>query len=149
MSKFGYRPKYFKLHELFPPDLYAQYKNQPEYLWRLFDEFVLEALDIVKEFYGMAKVTVNNYYWKGPRKESGLRNPFTKTGAKLSAHKFARAVDFRVEGVKSAQVQADIKAGKLPERFYELINCVELDTDGWTHMARLNYVTDTIVWVRP
>lgn len=148
MPKFGYRPKHFQLHELFPPALYEQYKNQPEYLWRLFDESVLEALDIVKDFY-KATVTVNNYFWKGTRKESGLRDPFTKTGAKLSAHKFARAVDFKVKGVSSAQVQADIRNGKLPDRFYELINCVELDTDGWTHMARLNYVTDSIVWVRP
>lgn len=149
MAKFGYRPKHFALHELFPPDLYEKYKAQPEYLWRLFDEHVLEALDIIKEHYKMAKVTVNNYFWKGPRKESGVRNPFTKTGAALSAHKFARAVDFQIEGVSAPQVQADIRNKKLPARFYDLINCVEKNTPTWTHIARLNYVTNEIVWVNP
>lgn len=148
MPKFGYRPKHFKLQELVAPEVYAAYESRPEYLWRLLDECVLEALDIIREHY-KASVTVNNWHIGGKRKESGLRNPFTNTGAVLSAHKFGRAADFQVKGVSSAKVQADIKAGKLPARLYELINCVEIDTDGWTHIARLNYVTDGIVWVRP
>lgn len=147
--KFGYRSKHFKLHELVGPALYKKYgTSKPEYLWRLLDECVLEALDIVKEFYETT-VTVNNYYWDGARKESGLRDMDTETGAELSAHKFAKAIDFQVKGISSVQVQADIKNGLMPARFYELINCVEAGTIGWTHIARLNYVTDEIIWVRP
>lgn len=148
MAKSGYRPKHFKLQELVAPDVYAAYEKRPDYLWRLLDESVLEALDIIREHY-MQPVTVNNWHVGGNRKESGLRNPFTNTGAVLSAHKFGRAADLQVQGVPSDIVQSDIKRGKLPMRFYELINCVEKDTDGWTHIARLNYVTDGIVWVKP
>ena len=148
MAKFGYRPKYFKLHELVGPELFNEYgQSNPEYLWRLLDECVLEALDIIKEYYKMASVTVNNYGFGGKRKESFLRDPFTKTGAKLSAHKFGRAADFLVEGVDAEKVKADIKNKRLPARFYELINCVEANTNGWNHIARLNYVTNGIVWV--
>ena len=147
MLRHGYRPKYFKLHELVPPELYEKYKNNHEYLWRLLDAKALEALDIVKDFYNGASVTVNNYFWGGKYKESGLRNPFAKTGATLSAHKFGGAFDIKVKGVEASQVQSDIKNNRLPARFYECVNCVERDTPTWTHIAHLNYVCDGIVWV--
>ena len=149
-TKFGYRPKCLKLHEVVGPELYKKYGlTNPEYLWRLIDESILEAMDIIKEFYNGAKITVNNYYWKGNRKESGLRDMNTSTGASLSAHKFGRAIDFQIEKVSSEQVQSDIRNNKLPARFYDLINTVEKGTVGWTHIARLNYVTNSIVWVNP
>jgi hypothetical protein len=43
-------------------------------------------------------ITINNWHTGGPFKESGLRDPNTTTGAKLSQHKLGKAIDPKAKG---------------------------------------------------
>ena len=145
-TKFGYKPKHYQLYELVSPTLYKEYHLRANYLWRMLNPFALEGIDIIREFYNTS-VIINTYWWGGKYKESGLRDFDTTIGAELSAHKLGCAFDVKVKGVNSLQVQNDIKNNRLPARFYECINCLEDGTNGWTHVARLNYLFDGIVWI--
>lgn len=143
----GYRPKHFKLCELVPKALYEKYKNKHEYLWRLLSPNVLEAADIIREFYNRP-CTVNDAYIGGTYDQSGLRTK--KVGsAELSAHLFGLALDIKVAGVSPSTIHKDIREGKLPKRFYQLINQVEhVDkTPTWVHIASVNVITKEIQWI--
>jgi hypothetical protein len=95
----SYRPKYFQLHELVPPDIY---EARGARAWELLDERALITLDALREHLG--PFIVNDWWWDGKFKESGLRSLTTKTGAALSQHRFGRAFDckFRNKSPKEA-----------------------------------------------
>lgn len=144
----GYRPppKLFVLQEFVSKKMFEKYGHKPDYLWRVINPFILEAIVIVRNFYAVP-VTVNNWHIDGPYSQSGLRDDDAEDGVEFSTHKFGDALDFRVKGVSSARVQRDIRNNKLPARFYELVNCVEDGTNGWTHIASLNYMRPGITWI--
>ena len=104
-----YIPKYFQPHELVYPELFFTYekKNQTNSLWLSIDERVLITLDCLRERFGTCYV--NNYYWGGNRKESGLRNMSTSTGATLSQHKFGRACDVVFKNITAEEVRQEMK----------------------------------------
>ena len=83
-----YRPRYFELRELVPPDIFDA---RGEAAWELLDLRALVTLDALRERFGPC--IVNNWHVGGPLRESGLRNPLTSTGACYSQHKFGRAFD--------------------------------------------------------
>lgn len=145
--KHGYRPKYFKLEELVTPELFKEYAANPDYLWRKLNPQILEAADILREYYGKP-ITINTWHNGGPFKESGFA-PNRVAGAKLSAHKFGLALDVKIQGANYDNVRADIKAGKLPKRFYECVNVVENNTATWLHIGYENTGKDGIMWVNP
>ncbi len=86
-----YKPKHFELHELVPKDLFNKYAFKQHILWGLFDERLLRIADTVREEFG--SMTINNWYWQGPRQYSGFRPPDCTIGATLSQHRFGRALD--------------------------------------------------------
>lgn len=151
-----YIPKYFKTHELVGPTLYAKYNGAP-ILWLAIDERVLKTLDALREEYG--PMIVNNWKTGGPRKESGLREMDSKTGAQLSQHKFGRAADVLFTKVSAEEVRQEMKALKLfdsDERLgtqskrkqaFFFINCVEWYQDGkpisWFHFDVRNDRAET------
>ncbi|MDZ7766921.1 MAG: hypothetical protein U5K00_21315 [Melioribacteraceae bacterium] len=75
-------------------------------------------------------VRVNNWYWNGPLKSRGYRDPFTDVGAKLSQHKFGRAIDFDVTGWFAEDVRTRIFDFK---HKFPFINRIERDT-SWVHI---------------
>lgn len=146
----GYRPKYFKLQELVSKEMFERYQHRSEYLWSRINPSVLEAADVIRAFYD-SPVIVNSWHTGGRYSQSGLRDKKVKGGATLSAHLFGLALDIKVMGVTSATVIDDIKNMKLPKRFYELINQVEVleATPTWVHIASVNIITDSIQWIKP
>lgn len=89
-----YIPKHFELHELLPPKLYDMYKEDQNVGWRLLDERLLITLDSIKEKFPLGSMTVNNYYWGGSRRWSGLRTPNAgKYYSVSSQHTYGRAAD--------------------------------------------------------
>lgn len=109
-----YKPTYFKPFELVPPTIYDMYQDEDE-IYELFDENLLRIIDMIREWAGVP-LTVNNWKSGGLRKESGLRETDTSTGAAKSAHKAGKAVDM-VSSTKSAQELwqiIDANAYKLP-----------------------------------
>lgn len=87
-----YKCKYFKISELVAP---AVAKVVPENtLWAMFDDRLLRCADLIREKYGPC--TVNG----GGLTDCGLRDWTSKTGAKYSAHKFARALDIHILAIE-------------------------------------------------
>ena len=119
-----YRTKYFKLHELVDKETYEQYG---QVAWQFLDERMLMALDQLREALG--PITVNNWKWGGQFQWRGLRTSKCRQGAKMSQHRFGRAVDFDVKGMTAREVRAYIR-----KHFDDFgIACIERKVN-WVHM---------------
>ena len=97
-----YISKYFAPHELVPPDVYNLFQDK-NMIYRLFDENALRVLDLIREWAGVS-LTVNNWYWKGNRKDCGFRTANSPIGAKNSAHKLAKAFDIVSPKITTSQL---------------------------------------------
>jgi hypothetical protein len=126
----SYRPKYFALNELVPPDVI---QARGEQAWQLMDERILRGADWLREKFGPCVIN-GKFNGKGFT-ESGLRNPFTTTGAKWSQHKFGRAVDLKFLKVNVKEVYDYILANQ-PEARANGITTVENinATPSWLHI---------------
>jgi hypothetical protein len=95
------KPRYFKLEELVPQDLFELYKNKQDYLWWVFDQRATWTLDKIRMRYG--KAVVNTWLWGGSSHHRGLRCYGSEVGAPLSQHIFGRAFDVTVIGKESSE----------------------------------------------
>ena len=84
----GYRPEHFELHELVPPEIFHA---RGEAGWELLEPRLLVAADRLRDKFGTC--IVNDWFGGGRYRESGLRDPVTGTGARLSQHKRGAALD--------------------------------------------------------
>jgi hypothetical protein len=125
----SYRPKYFALNELVPPDVIA---SRGEQAWQLMDERILRGADWLREKFGPC--VINGKFGGKGFTESGLRNPLTTTGARWSQHKFGRAVDLKFLKVNVKEVYDYILANQ-PEARANGITTVENinATPSWLH----------------
>lgn len=101
--------RYFDIEELVGKRTFKKYGERA---WRFLDYRALYALLIVRE--GLDRsITVNDWKWGGKRQQRGLRtivqqmikNFFYKDKLYLSAHLFAKAFDYDVEGMTAQQVR--------------------------------------------
>jgi hypothetical protein len=95
----SYHPKYFALNEVIPPTIIAE---RGERAWSLMDDRILRGADWLREMFGPA--VINGRFGGKVFTESGLRDPFTATGAKFSQHKFGRALDLKFTRVTAKEV---------------------------------------------
>ena len=126
----SYHPKYFALNEVIPPTIIAE---RGERAWSLMDDRILQGADWLRETFGPA--VINGKYGGKVFTESGLRDPFTTTGAKWSQHKFGRALDLKFTKVSVKEVYDYILANQ-PEARSHGITCIEdiRDTPTWLHI---------------
>lgn len=126
----SYRPKYFQLHEVVPPDVI---QARGEKAWELMDERILRGADWIRSKFG--RVVINGKFGGKVFIESGLRNPLTATGARFSQHKFGRALDLKFLDATPKQVYDYILANQ-PEARENGITTVEniAFTSGWCHI---------------
>jgi hypothetical protein len=130
-------PKYFKAVELIDRHTYGHYSNvrgksDNWMLGIMFDERLLRLIDNIREQFG--PMTINDWSWGGVYHFSGWRSPGCDTGAKLSQHRFGRAVDMKpINGTISAkEIRADIINWQhLPE--WKDIGGFEMDK-SWLHV---------------
>lgn len=99
-----YKPKYFKLYELLPPEIY---KNEYEG-WKLLDERLLETIDVVREIINKPLIC-NTWYQGGDRVASGFRSANCKVGAEMSQHRLGRAVDLVCAYMSASEMRDMIK----------------------------------------
>lgn len=93
-----YKCKHFLIKELVHPDML---KTPENILWLLFDDRVLRAADMIREWYGPCTVNTSAL------KNCGLRS-FSASGAEFSQHKFGRALDLHILAIeKSAKLVKD------------------------------------------
>jgi hypothetical protein len=135
-----YTPKYFEVHELVNPEAHFALSGDPRKIFSLFDDRLLITADRLRERFG--PMTVNNWRRGGERKESGLREPFTRTGARWSQHKFGRALDALIRDISAEEVRKQILADPFHPDF-EYITCLEMTVDGkpisWLHFSVQNW----------
>lgn len=135
--------KYFLAQELVTPDVYGLRKERS---YELFDGAALDSLIALREKFG--PITVNNWHAGGTYKESGLRDPLTKTGALFSQHKFGRAFDCKFRNITVQEVFTYVVEN--PERF-PLITCVEdvSFTPTWFHFDTRRHSRNGIWIIKP
>ncbi len=121
--------KHFNIQELVHPDVYVARGNAAA---QLIDIRIVNVAEWLREKTGKP-IVINNWKYSGRYKESGLRNPFTKTGARYSQHKYGRALDLKVQGMDAEEVRQLIR-----DNWAELkeigLTCIEKDTPTWVHI---------------
>lgn len=138
-----YRPANFVVQELVPPDVYQALGDRA---WELLDYRAVFTLQQLRDHLG--PITVNNWHTGGSYKESGLRSPFTNTGAKFSQHKFGRAFDCKFRNYTPRQV-ADYVLAR-PSEFPYLTTIENPDaTPTWFHFDTRNHGRQGVWIVNP
>lgn len=120
----SYRPTHFRLEELVPRDLFTRYQSNPDFLWRMFNPYLLWTADAIREHYGVGMLC-NDWLWGGRFQGRGFRPPDYESGAFFSQHKLGNALDLWPGGtVTGTQIRDDILANPGLEPFRH-ITCVE------------------------
>ena len=134
--------KHFQIHELVDPDTYNQFA---EAAWMFFCPAALQALDLLRDYFG-APIVVNNWRHGGEFKYRGFRPVMSSVGGNYSQHRMGRAFDLDVIGYTANEVRRTIIINKdMPS--FRLINCLETDIN-WVHFDTRN-ISDRIRIVTP
>jgi hypothetical protein len=135
--------KDFELHELVHPD---HIDLCGDLAWNLLDPQALEVLQLLRDKYG--SIIVNDWYWGGNFKFSGLRPVNSTIGAKRSLHKQGMAFDCKFQDNKVVDVYHDII--KNQHLFDGLKRIEHIDhTPTWLHFDTLETNKNEIVIFRP
>ena len=121
-----YKCEHFEIHELVPPNVFAE---RGERAWELLDERLLISLDLLRKRFG--PMTVNNYYWGKDREWSGLRTSDSPYYSRFSQHSFGRAADCLFKNKTAEEVRKEI-INNPDDPDFELIGSVELGV-SWLH----------------
>lgn len=124
--------KHFKLHEVFPRDLYNLLVGMlpSEVMWRMVNPKLVVTIDKLKEEFPEGTMTINNYKWSGDREWSGLRTSESRWYSSTSQHSLFNAVDVVFSAYDVDEMRGYIL--KNPEEFPEL-GGLELGV-GWLHV---------------
>jgi len=123
--------EHFDIRELVHPDIY----NHPAIGDRCADfvhpmaaptfELLKTATDDV--------ITINNWLWGGHYVDSGLRPPNSKTGAKLSSHRFGCGFDLKFKKMSAEMAHAFIL--KNQHLFPNITRMESIEkTPSWVHV---------------
>lgn len=136
---------YFKVQEFVPKSIYEKYGENA--IWFV-DPRIQKLANFVRTFFGKP-VTINNWSWGGEFNERGFREPDSATGAKLSQHRFGRAIDISIAGMTPKQVSTAVLANE--RAFMDAgLTCMEdiKDTPTWNHLDIRQTGLDKILIVR-
>lgn len=140
--------KYFEVEEIIPPvsllpkQMQQVYANNPQKLFRCFDQLALVTLDRLRKRYGSC--LVNN--WKAFSPEdaldlskkhifrfSGFRPWECEEGATLSEHRMFRAFDCKFRNVTPVEIWADMQAKTNAPEFEHIQRIEAFDGMSWFH----------------
>lgn len=120
--------KYFTLEEFIPQDIHKQYGEHSGWF---IDGRLYDLADYFRVRYG--PITINDWKWGGNFQYSGLRPFDCEHGARLSQHKFGRAIDMKFKGVTPTEIRLDI--AKEHDHFFDKgVRTLEAETRGWLHV---------------
>jgi hypothetical protein len=139
----NYRPNSFIVQELVPPDVY---KMMGERSWEVLNPMALMTLQAVRDAFG--PITVNNWHAGGQYKESGFRAPWSKTGAKLSQHRFGGAFDCKSSKVTPREMHDYILVNRPKFPYLTVIENTDA-TPTWLHIDCRNHNRSGIWIVNP
>ena len=138
-----YKPKNFRLEELVPPGIF---KARGERAWEMLDARALFTLQTLRDKFG--PFIVNNWHVGGLFKESGLRSLETKTGAKLSQHRFGRAIDAKHGTLSASEILRYIQEHREDFPYLTTVENPAM-TPGWFHFDVRNHFQPGIWIVNP
>jgi hypothetical protein len=120
----------FILQEFVPKEIYEKYG---ETSIRFISEKLPTIAQGVRDYFDKS-VTINDWKWGGNYNYSGFRPSNCGVGATNSAHKRGMAIDVKIKGIDSLEVQENVK--KSFDYFNSLgITSMEEGTVGWTHLS--------------
>ena len=119
-----YIPKYFKMQELVPTEVFAE---RGDLSITLLDERALMTLDQLREHLGIC--VVNNWHIDGVYSESGLRTPDCEVYSPYSQHTFGRGMDCKFQNYTAEEVRTEVISNRLR---YPWITFIE-DEVSWFH----------------
>ena len=123
--------RHFTVKELVPPSVY---QARGEASIELMDDRIIMGADWLRDLFGA--ITVNGMFGGKVFTESGLRDPFTTTGAKYSQHKFGRALDLKFHKTTPQAVYAFIMANQDEARKHGITTVEDIaDTPTWLHIS--------------
>lgn len=137
-----YKCEYFIIQELVDKYTYEKFGDNA---WQFFDVQALMMFDGIREYFNKPAY-INNWDMGGENNFRGLRPSYVKIGALHSLHKFGKAGDMSIPGLKTEEVRQEISANK-DHRLLKHINCIEADT-LWLH-ADVRNIEDRILIVYP
>lgn len=120
---------YFEVEEFVPPSIFKRYGSNS--IWFI-DPKIIQLATAYREFFGRP-IIINDWHRKGKFSNRGFRLPDTKVGGELSQHKFGRAFDCNVSGLKVESVYEAILDNK--EHFMK---------SGLTTLENINF---TETWI--
>lgn len=126
----GYSPKYFKIQELVPREIWDKYKDAS---WQFLNPPMVSMLDVIRIRFG--KMMINNWADGGGFNLCGYRPFDCKIGAQLSRHKFGGAFDIHPYSATVEEIKLDIMKHRIQ---YMYLNRIE-DVSNWLHID--NYPT--------
>jgi len=125
------KAKFFAIHELVPPHIFEKYGEKA---WKFIDSRLIESIDALKEHFNLGTMTINNYYWGGDRRWSGLRTPKSPYYSETSQHSLGNAIDAVFSHYSAAEVRNYIIDN--PHKFPH-IKGMELEV-SWLHIDTRN-----------
>ena len=127
-----YKPQHFAIRELVPKDLHEKYKIRgDDFLFQVvFDERLLKLIDRIRDLFG--PMTANDWSWGGTNQYRGFRPPGCSVGAKLSQHRFGRAIDLIPKNITSSEIRKEIIANQNSSD-WKYIGGLEMDI-SWLHV---------------
>jgi len=139
-----YKPKHFKIQEFVDPITYDKFGNKS---LMFFDEKILIIADNLKEYFDTT-ITINNWFWNGERKWSGLRTNKSDYYSSYSQHSFGKAIDFQVKNIPTSEVRKTILKHQ-KKKCFEYITRMENNTPTWIHVDCANINTNEILLFNP
>ena len=143
----GYRPKWFELYELLPPEVYtyqdlvSDKDQQPG--WSYLDERLLITLDIVRDIIGKPLIC-NTWCQNGSRMNAGYRTIGCSVGAKKSMHKEGKAADLLCRDYTAEEMRQIIIANQdklpYPIRMEADVTWLHIDVKDMDYKGRKIYI---------
>ena len=121
-----WRPRYFDLAELVPPETLRYLGNRA---WELLDVRILWTADALRRYFG-APITINDPTTGLTLR--GWRPDGCPTGASHSQHRYGRALDMTIRGVTAGEAREMIRTAP-QDAAMRHITAVELDV-LWLHV---------------
>lgn len=123
----------FVIQEFVPPETYKKWGDRS--IWFI-DEHVVRFAQWLKDECDGTSVTINNWKWDGPRRDSGYRPPINRNSkyAKESSHRRGLAIDVVVKGYTPDQIRTIIDNNYEYLRKTFGVTGYEVDTPTWTHV---------------
>lgn len=104
-----------------------------------------EIIDLIREFFDVP-IIVNNWKFGGSFENRGYRDPYTSVGAKLSQHKFCRAIDFHSPIIPATSIRKEILVN---ENLFPHIHRMERRVN-WVHIdSHPDYIDKRIYLFKP